>query len=143
MKRFATGSCRVGLSSRHGLRALSEIAQRPFPTARTSVTPSPVKSPKRSLLIGKDEPPTYSQSKAGSDNFFTHHSPLSLRKNACVVRRLRLRSLGSNRPNQTSLSGFQAPGSQTCSKGFHGAVPPLEIIQRPLSLSVITSQRSS
>ena len=35
--------------------ALSEIDQRPFCTASTSVTPSPVKSPKRSWLIGNDE----------------------------------------------------------------------------------------
>src|SRR5262245_21251105 len=79
MKRSLTGSFKERLRRCHGLRALSENAQYPPSTASTSVTPSPVKSPKRSALIGLCEPPTYSQAEFGSDNFFIRHSPFSLR----------------------------------------------------------------
>jgi hypothetical protein len=71
MNSVPTSSPRLELSWRQRPRALSEIAHRPALTPSTSVTPSPVKSPNRSLLIGNDELWTLVQ--AGADNAVTCH----------------------------------------------------------------------
>src|SRR4051812_38444689 len=55
MYSWLTGSDRFAFSGRQPPVALSEIDQRPPCTASTSVTPSPLKSPKRSWLMGNDE----------------------------------------------------------------------------------------
>src|SRR4029453_17750866 len=88
MYRPPTLSPSVRLMRRQLPAAADEIAQWPLSTERTSVTPSPSKSPNLSALIGKPELATSFHPWSAPSSLAIFHWPLGVRQNACVVRRV-------------------------------------------------------
>src|SRR5215468_9694985 len=120
-------SCR--LSGSHPPVPLREIDQCLPCTASTSVTPSPVKSPKCSALSGNEELFRFRQPRVIGEN--TDHWPVEAR------RKMSIPFPPLNRPTASSESGMPY-----VPRDFHGCVPPLEITHS-FPCTANTSQRPS